>query len=74
VFYPESAPLQNASELRTLARGSDIPGVRGRRPEVWHTSRAHKVLLFTTQCCLCNRVAACSIHRTEFKPEIWHYL
>jgi hypothetical protein len=30
-FYPERAPLQNASELGTLARGSDVPGVSGRR-------------------------------------------
>ena len=74
VFYPESAPLQNAAELRTLAGVSDVPDVSGRRPEVCHKSRAHTVLLFTTQCCLCNRVAACPIYRTIFKPEICHQL
>ena len=61
-------------KCRTLARVTDITVVSGLRPEVWQTSRVHKVLLFTTQCCLCNRVAACPMYPTIFKPEIWHQL
>jgi len=66
MFYPE-----NASELVILARSSDNRDVSCRRPEVWQTSRAHRLLLFSTQCCHCNRVVAYAIYRTIFKPEFW---